>query len=202
MCQGGAQVIISWAPLKTLGLARSLHFPTDGRTSNQRLLEKTGLWVERNMAADAGRMAGNCELGDGPFEPIGTNASGVGVHAGCRPGDCFIKWQRERTGEAGKALVEMEKELEDPAEAWIDLVTACAEPDHVVRRQRVEELLQKARGSQWTKGLWIELTTMEDAEYGGSVSEDEEVDITGDTDDDHFGSSDEDAVWQLKGLKQ
>ena len=91
----------------------------------------------------------------------------------------------------------MERELEDPAECWIDLVTACAEPDHVVRRQRVEELLQKARNSEWTKQLWLEL--MDDAEYGGSVSE--EIDITGDTDDDHWGSSDEEGAHNLGTLK-
>lgn len=92
----------------------------------------------------------------------------------------------------------MERELEDPAECWIDLVTACAEPDHVVRRQRVEELLQKARSSEWTKQLWLELT--EDVEYGASVSE-EELDITGDTDDDHWGSSDEEGANNLGTLK-
>ena len=86
------------------------------------------------------------------------------------------------------------REIEDPAEAWIDLVTACHEPDHLLRRQLVEQLLQKARESEWTRDMWIAAT--EDVEYGGSVSEEEEsVDITGDgTDDDHFGSSDEDAA--------
>lgn len=111
--------------------------------------------------------------------------------------------EKQRLGTTKRTMAadgqRMERELEDPAECWIDLVTACNEPDHVVRRQRVEALLQKARESQWTMQLWLELT--DDAEYGGSVSEEEDVDITGDTDDDHFGSSDEEGANDLATLK-
>lgn len=57
---------------------------------------------------------------------------------------------------------------EDPADAWIELVSACQEPDHTVRRQRVEACLARARGSQWTAELWEScLEADEDIEYGG-----------------------------------
>lgn len=59
-------------------------------------------------------------------------------------------------------------EYEDPAEAWIDLVTATREPDAAARKRAVAACLFKAKNSHWTKDLWTELCQdLQDVEYGG-----------------------------------
>jgi hypothetical protein len=86
-----------------------------------------------------------------------------------------------------------EYEYEDPAESWIDLVTACHEPDHVARKQRIEQCLVKARSSHWTMELFVDCRDAETVDWGKEVSflDDSGTDasISEGSDDEHLGRS-------------
>lgn len=65
-----------------------------------------------------------------------------------------------------------EYEYEDPADSWLALVEACHEPDHVLRRQRVEQCLMVAKSSHWTREKWLDIlseTDYDDIDWGAPI---------------------------------
>ena len=76
---------------------------------------------------------------------------------------------------ANKTKQEEEKDWEDPARCWIDLVEATRVPNKEIRDEKLKEIFAQAKMSHWTHQLFDEflkeLEDEEDAEYGGPIIE-------------------------------
>lgn len=65
----------------------------------------------------------------------------------------------------------MQHEYEDPAWSWIALVEATKLEDYSARERAVNELVFRARNSQWTADLWEDCIASDEIEWGGAVIE-------------------------------